>query len=90
MKARQTQLRRYDPSKRGSFEISMWFFDWELSTLIGALRAFQKGHQKNKAYSAFLRGLEDRFSQALGKVLKAEFRDLKLEGTRSLLEERST
>lgn len=84
MKARATKLRRYDSDKRGSFEVSMWFYDWELSTVIGALRAFQKDHQKNRAYVSFLSSLEDRFSKALGKVLKSEFRDLKVAKTKPL------
>lgn len=88
MKARTTKLRRYDTAKRGSFEVSMWFYDWELSTVIGSLRAFQKDHEKNRAYASFLGSLEDRFSKALGKVLKAEFRDLKLGETKPLSEER--
>jgi len=72
------KLKRYNPKKRGNFAIEVEFFDWELSTLIGALRAFQKDHETkgNKAYVSFLRRLEDKLSRALGKVLKAEFQVL--------------
>jgi len=81
------RLKRYNPNKRGSFAISLDFFDWELSTIIGALRAFRKDHQGNKAYEAFLRKLEGKFSRALGEVLRAEFRDLKVAETKPLFEE---
>jgi len=79
-----SKLKRYDPSKRGSFQIDMSFFDWELSSVIGALRAFQKDHVGNRAYQAFLRRLEQRFSEALGTLLKTEFRDLKVGETKPL------
>jgi len=83
------RLKRYNPDKRGSFAVEVEFFDWELSTLIGALRAFRKDHEGkgNKAYVSFLKRLEDKLSEALGKVLKAEFRDLKLGETKPLVEE---
>ena len=82
------KLKRYNPNKRGSFAIEVEFFDWELSTLIGALRAFRKDHEGkgNKAYVSFLKRLENKLSQALGKLLKAEFRDLKVSETKPLVE----
>jgi len=75
------RLKRYNPNKRGSFAIEIDFFDWELSTLIGALRTFRRNHENrgNKAYVSFLRRLENKLSEALGTVLKAEFQDLKNE-----------
>lgn len=81
-----SRLKRYDKSKRGSFQISINFFDWELSSVIGALRAFRKDKRGNKAYQSFLARLEDKFGEALGDVLKAEFRDLKVAETKSLEE----
>lgn len=85
------KLKRYDASKRGSFQISMDFYDWELSVVIGSLRATRKDHEHqekpNKAYGTNLRHLEAKFSKALGAVLKAEFRDLKLGETKPLVEE---
>jgi len=82
------KLKRYNPDKRGSFAIEVEFFDWELSTLIGALRAFRKNHESkgNKAYVSFLKRLENKLSRALGKLLKAEFRDLKVADTKPLVE----
>jgi len=84
------RLKRYDSSKRGSFQISLDFFDWELSIIIGSLRSTRKEYEQSenpsKAYLTFLRRLEDKFSKALGDVLKAEFRDLKLGETKPLLE----
>ena len=85
-----SRLKRYNPNKRGSFAIEVEFFDWELSSLIGALRAFRKDHesQGNKAYVSFLKRLERKLSKALGEVLKAEFRDLRLQGIKPLIEEK--
>jgi len=84
------RLKRYDETKRGSFQISLDFYDWELSIIIGALRAVRKDHEKldkqSKAYITFLKRLEEKFSEALGEVLKAEFRDLKLGETKPLIE----
>jgi hypothetical protein len=73
------KVRRYNSNKRGSFTIEVEFFDWELSSLIGALRAFRKEHEAkgNKAYTTFLMKLEDKLSKALGELLKVEFRDIK-------------
>jgi len=83
------RLKRYNPDKRGSFAVEVEFFDWELSTLIGALRAFRKDHadKGNKSYVGFLNRLEGKLSKALGKVLKAEFRDLQLAETKPLIKE---
>jgi len=77
------KLKRYNSDKRGSFTIEVEFFDWELSSLIGALRAFRKEHQQrgNKAYTTFLTRLEDKLSKALGSLLRVEFRDLVAEET---------
>ena len=82
------RLKRYNPDKRGSFAIEVEFFDWELSTLIGALRAFRKDHEGkgNKAYVGFLNRLEKKLSKALGIVLKAEFRDLNVADTKPLVD----
>ena len=70
----------------------MDFFDWELSVTIGALRSVRKEYERSenpsKAYLTFLRRLEDKFSRALGEVLKAEFRDLKLGNTKPLIEDK--
>ena len=76
----KVRVRRYNSDKRGSFTIQVEFFDWELSSLIGALRAFRKEHQQrgNKAYTTFLTKLEDKLSEALGELLKVEFRDIKM------------
>ena len=72
------RLKRYNPNKRGSFVISVELFDWELSSIIGALRVFRKEHESrgNKAYAAFLKRTENKLSKALGILLKAEFRDI--------------
>ena len=85
-----SRLKRYNPNKRGSFTIEVEFFDWELSSLIGALRAFHKDHESkgNKAYVSFLKRLERKLSKALGEVLKAEFRDLRLQGIKPLIEDK--
>ncbi len=85
------RLKRYNQSKRGSFQISLDFFDWELSVIIGSLRATRKEHERlekpSKAYLTFLKRLEEKFSRALGDVLKAEFKDLKITCTKTLMEE---
>jgi len=85
------RLKRYDKTKRGSFQISLDLYDWELSVVIGALRAARKDHEKldkpSKGYLTYLKRLEAKFSKALGDVLKAEFRDLKLSETKPLVEE---
>ena len=87
----KVRLKCYNPEKRGSFQISLDFFDWELSVIIGSLRSTRKEHEQSenpsKAYIAFLKRLEDKFSRALGDVLKAEFRDLKLGEIKPLIEE---
>ena len=72
-----SRLERYNPNKRGSFQIHLPFYDWELSILIGAIRTVKK-QQNRKTYSVFLERLENKLSRALSKVLKTEFRDLKL------------
>jgi hypothetical protein len=79
----KVRVKRYDPDKRGSFTIEVEFFDWELSSLIGALRSFRREHElkRNKAYATFLTRLEDKLSKALGSLLRAEFRDLVAEET---------
>lgn len=83
-----SRLKRYDASKKGSFHISLTFYDWELSIVIGSLRATRLEHSQrenpSKAYITYLERLEDKFSKALGQVLKAEFRDLKLGETTTL------
>jgi len=85
-----SRLKRYDESKRGSFQINLDFYDWELSTVIGSLRATRLEHARrekpSQAYLSYLEKLEDKFSEALGQVLKAEFRDLKLGETKPLSE----
>ena len=82
------RVKRYNPDKRGSFIIEIEFFDWELSSLIGALRLFRKEHEAkgNRAYSSFLSRLESKLSVALGQLLKTEFRDLKTAEVKPLLE----
>jgi len=84
------RLKRYNVEKRGSFQISLDFFDWELSVTIGALRSTRKEYERSenpsKAYLTFLRRLEDKFSRALGELLRAEFRDLKIAETKPLEE----
>jgi len=73
------KFRRYNKTKRGSFEVNVWFFDHELSAIIGALRLAQKHHQQknNKAYVSFLKSLEKKMSKTLGELLKKELDDLK-------------
>ena len=80
------KLRRYNAHKRGSFEVNLWFYDYELSGIIGALRLAQKHHEKlnHKAYVSWLNRLENKISKALGFVLKAELKDLKLNGEKQL------
>lgn len=82
------KVKRYDPSKRGSFQISLDFYDWELSIVIGSLRATRKDHSQlekpSKGYVTYLKRLEEKFSKALGKVLRAEFQDLKVAETKPL------
>lgn len=78
MKIRSTEkLRRYDDSKKGSYQTELSFFDWELSSLIGAIRVAKEKHKGNRAYSTFLNGLEARLSKALSEVLKTQQKDLK-------------
>jgi len=74
------RLERYNSEKRGSFKISLDFYDWELSIMIGALRSTRKAREgrAGKPYLTYLSRLEKKLSSALGQVLKAEFRDLKL------------
>jgi len=81
------RLSRYNRDKKGSFKISLEFYDWELSITIGALRAVRRAREGKcgKAYLTYLAKLERKFSEALGQVLRAEFRDLKLkDGQREL------
>jgi len=84
-----SRLKRYNADKKGSFQISLDFFDWELSVIIGALRSTRKEYEQSgkpsKAYITFLKRLEDKFSKALGDVLKAEFRDIEIGETRPLI-----
>lgn len=70
-------LSRYNPNKRGSFQIQLNFYDWELAILIKAIKLL-KSQTNRKAYSTTLNNLQNKLSKALGKVLKVEFRDLKL------------
>lgn len=78
-------LKRYNPDKRGSFQISVDFYDWELSVMVGALRSFGTKHKQNKAFATFLGNLEDKCGKALGKILKAEFKDIKVGETKPLI-----
>lgn len=83
------KLSRYNPKKRGSFQISLSFYDWELSVTIGAIRkAIKIAEKRNqKGHTSYLRKLEKKYGDALGQVLKAEFRDLKLkEGQKEIAE----
>jgi len=82
------KVKRYNSDKRGSFTIEVEFFDWELSSLIGALRAYRKDHalKGNRAYTTFLYHLEDKLSEALGELLKVEFRDIRSAETQPLTE----
>ena len=73
------RLERYNPNKRGSFKIIMEFYDWELAVMIRAIREYKQKWTERKAYSTWLENLEQKLSKALGKTLKAELRDLKLE-----------
>ena len=74
-------IRRYNDKKRGSFQTDLSFYDWELSITIGAIRrtreAYLNNGGDNKGYLTYLSKLEQKFSKALGDVLKAEFTDLK-------------
>jgi len=79
------KLRRYHGDRRGSFQIRLWLCDWELSTIVGALRLFRKHHRGNKAYSSRIQRLENKFSIALGRLLKVELRDLKLRKNKALI-----
>lgn len=83
------KFRRYNQNKRGSHEVSLWFYDHELSGIIGALRIAQKHHEKqgHKAYVTWLKRLEKKISKALGALLKVELKDLKLTTERELINE---
>ena len=35
-----SRLERYNPNKRGSFQIQLNFYDWELAILIKAIKVF--------------------------------------------------
>ena len=76
------RVRRYNPERRGSFCISLDFFDWELSVLIGCLRStrkeYEQGENPSKAYITFLKRLENKLSRALGDLLKVELKDISL------------
>ena len=80
------KLRRYNNNKRGSFEVNLWFYDHELSGIIGALRLAQKHHKErnHKAYVSHLKNMETKISKALSLVLKVELKDLKLNGEKEL------
>jgi len=83
-----SKLSRYNEEKRGSFKIALEFNDWELSITIGCVSKAIKewgeieranpNDKKVKAHLSYLRKLRQKYSRALGQVLKAEFRDLKL------------
>lgn len=75
------RIKRYNKGKAGSFQISLEFFDWELSIVIGALRAQRKEAEANgmsRAYITFLKKLENKFSNALSALLKVELKDIKI------------
>jgi len=74
------KFRRYNHDKRGSHEVNLWFYDHEISGIIGALRLARKQHENlnHKAYVTWLKRLENKMSRALGAILKVELKDLKL------------
>jgi len=74
---RKVDIDRYDVTKRGSFQVSLTFYDWELSILIGLIREKRKALSLSKNYATYLDNLDKKLSRALGMVLKTEFKDLK-------------
>jgi len=78
--SKQKILSRYNSGKRGSFQVTLSFYDWELSITIGAIRSARvMAREKGKrAYLNYLSKLEKKYSDALSTVLKAELSDLKL------------
>jgi len=83
------QFRRYNANKRGSHEVNVWFYDHEVSGIIGALRIAQEHHEKlnHMNYANWLSRLEKKMSRALGAVLKVELKDLKLTTEKELINE---
>ena len=77
MKHPEMPVRRYNPDKPGSFQIAVWFYDWELSQLIGLIRDCAEKHAKNKAHEKHLKKIEKKLGKALSKLLKIELADLK-------------
>jgi len=86
--SKRLKFRRYNSDKRGSFEVNVWFYDHEVSGIIGALKLAQGHHVKqgHKAYASFLKKLENKMSRVLGSLLKVELKDLKLKTEKELLE----
>jgi len=81
------KYRRYNANKRGSHEIQIWFYDHEVSGLIGAIRIAKQHHEKlnHKQYVTWLTRLENKMSKALGSLLKVELKDLKLTTEKELV-----
>ena len=81
------KFRRYNSDKRGSYEVNVWFYDHEVSGIIGALKLAQEHHVKqgHKAYASFLKKLENKMSRVLGSLLKVELKDLKLKTEKELV-----
>jgi len=78
------KVTRYNPKIRGSFCTFLCFYDWELSITISAIakeiKRVETSEDKanKKGYLTYLKKLRRKYGEALGQVLKAELRDLKL------------
>jgi hypothetical protein len=64
-------------SEKEPMRIGLEFTDWELSSMVGAVRRYQEYHRNkntSQAYLTFLGGLEKKLSEALGTLLRKEVR----------------
>jgi len=50
--------------------------DWELLTITEALSEYRQRKTRNKDYAEFIRKLEDKLSEALNQLVKAEIKPM--------------
>jgi hypothetical protein len=84
MKMKIGKVERYNTEKKGSFQIEIQNFDWELSIIIGALKYYLENKKLPKGTKSFVQNLINNYGKALSKLLKVELNDLK--GTKELFE----
>jgi len=71
------RVERYNKEKKGSFQIEIKNFDWELSIIIGALKFYLSNKNLPKGTKKFVKKLISSYGKALSKLLKYELNDLK-------------